>query len=96
MPPVELSNAADADLSAILDYSIEAHGRPIAEAYIAHIGEALDRLAAFPELGALRDLDPPLRCLPCREHRIFYSFDGYAVFVARVLHKAMDVERWLD
>ena len=80
----------------ILTYSVHAHGEAAAEAYLADLDQALDRLREFPELGAVRaELKPPLRCLPCREHRIFYRFDGQSVSIVRVLHKAMDAERRL-
>lgn len=96
MPRVELSNEADADLVEILRYGIETHGRPTAEAYLKAIDHAFDRLADFPELGMLRDVIPPLHCLPCREHRIFYLYDGASVLIVRVLHKRMDAARWLE
>lgn len=93
MTPVRLRAAAVRDLTEILGYSIEAHGDAAAEAYLSDLDRALDRLREFPELGAPRaDLSPLLRCLPCREHRIFYQFDGQSVSVVRVLHKAMDAE----
>jgi toxin ParE1/3/4 len=91
--PVRLRAAAVRDLTEILGYSIDAHGEAAAEAYLADLDRALDRLREYPELGAARpELNPLLRCLPCREHRIFYRFDGRAISVVRVLHKAMDAE----
>ena len=96
MTPVELSRLADADLDDILDYSIEAHGRETAEAYLRAIDAVLGRLANHPELGARRpDLQPGLRALAAGEHRIFYRYDGKRVLVVRILHKARDVDRHL-
>ena len=93
---VELSEAADADLDLILDYGIATHGREAGEAYLRLIHATLDRLPEFPELGTPRfDLRRGLRSLPIKEHRVFYRFDGAAILVARVLHKAMDVGRHL-
>jgi len=95
--PVRLRAAAVRDLTEILSYSIETHGEAAAESYLADLDRALDRLREFPELGAVRpELSPPLRCLPCREHRIFYRYDGESVSVVRVLHKAMDAEQRLE
>lgn len=94
MTRVELSREADSDLDDILDYSIAAHGRDIAEAYLRTIDAALARLAEHPKLGAPRpDLKAQMRSLPTGEHRIYYRFDGQTVLVARVLHKAMDAAR---
>lgn len=96
MTRVELSREADADLDGILDYSISAHGRETAEAYLRTINGALAWLAERPQLGAPRkDLKKGLRSLPAGEHRIYYRFDGKIVLVARVLHKAMDAARHL-
>ncbi|HZG45905.1 MAG TPA: type II toxin-antitoxin system RelE/ParE family toxin, partial [Allosphingosinicella sp.] len=88
--------AAVRDLDAILDYSDREHGEATAEAYLRAIGDALVRLTDFPELGGPReDVRPMLRALPCGEHRIFYRYDGRTVSIVRVLHRAMDAERWL-
>lgn len=96
MTPVTISRDADADLDGILDYSIAAHGREIAEAYLRTIHAAFDRLSNFPELGVARsDLSAGLRSLPCGGHRIFYVVQADSVLIARVLHKAMDPARHL-
>lgn len=96
MIPLTLSKAADADLDGILDYSIGAHGRETAEAYLRAIHAAFDRLADYPQLGLeYPDLELRLRSFPVGEHRIFYRFDRRRILVVRVLHKAMDVRRWL-
>ena len=96
MIPVELSADADADLDSIFEYSIDTFGDEIAEAYLRDLKAALVRLSEYPELGMVRaDLGLRPRCLPCREHHIFYRFDGERVFVGRVLHRAMDPSRWL-
>jgi toxin ParE1/3/4 len=93
---VELSRQADADLDDILDYSIAAHGRDTAEAYLRTLNAALAWLAERPRLGAPRDdLKEGLRSLTAGEHRIYYRFDGDTVLVARVLHKARDAARHL-
>lgn len=92
---LKLRAAAVRDLDAILDHSVEAHDAETAEAYIRSLETAMDRLLAYPALGAPRDIRPGLRSISAGEHRIFYRIEGKAVVVARVLHKAMDVERHL-
>jgi toxin ParE1/3/4 len=95
--PVALSRAADADLDAILDYSIGAHGRETAETYLLAIHAAFDRLSDYPELGPEHPgLRPRLRSFPVGEHRVYYRFDRQTLLVVRVLHKAMDAARWLS
>lgn len=91
---VRLRARARRDLDGILDYSIAEHGVAVATEYLRAIGEALERLAVFPELGAPRpDHTPTMRSLPVREHRIFYVLTDRGVSVVRVLHKRMDATR---
>jgi len=92
--PVKISRSADTDLDGILDYSIAAHGRAVAETYLRTIHAGFDRLSDFPELGVARsDLSAGLRSLPCAGHHIFYIVRVKSVLIARVLHKAMDPAR---
>ena len=92
MTKLVLSRAADADLANILEYSITEHGRSAAETYLRDIDRALVRLKDFPELGVrYPPLDPALRCLPCRQHLIFYTVEDTHIAVVRVLHRAMDI-----
>jgi toxin ParE1/3/4 len=58
------------------------------------IHDTIRRLAEFPEIAAPRpELREGLRSAPVREHRIYYRFANQTIRVARVLHKARDVER---
>lgn len=93
-PSLALRAAAERDLRQIADYSLATHGKRAKDAYLGDLRRALDRLMDFPEIGAIRDdLNGTPRCLPCREHHIFYSFADGHVSVLRILHKAMDVGR---
>jgi toxin ParE1/3/4 len=93
---VRLRAAAAEDLAAILEYSVERFGNEVGEDYLRSFGQAFDLLGRHPKAGSLRaDIQPPIRCLPHRSHRIFYDLDAQTVWIVRVLHHAMDVERWL-
>jgi toxin ParE1/3/4 len=93
---LELSEAADADLAAILAYSIEAFGRETAEAYLRSFEDSFALLREHPRAGAIHPIvEPTIRSLSHRSHRIFYDVEADVIVVVRVLHKAMDVERWL-
>ena len=97
MAVVELSRAARVDLHGIYEYSIENFGLEVAGKYLADVQNALMRLSDFPSLGSpASDLKPGMRCLPCRQHRIFYHHDAKTVHIGRILHQAMDPRRWLD
>lgn len=89
-----LRAAAVGDLDAIFDFGVADHGADTASASVRSIDAVLDRLRAYPVLGPLDKVRAGLRSIPAVEHRIFYRIEGDAIIVVRVLHKAMDVERW--
>jgi toxin ParE1/3/4 len=96
MIPLELSRDADADLAEILAYGTLRFGLDIAEAYIFGFEEAFDLIQRHPQIGAeITVVRPPIRALPHRSHRILYDVFADQIVVQRVLHMAMDVERWL-
>ena len=91
---VLISQAADADLDAILDYGMTAHGRDRAEAYLRMIHATFGRLLDYPALGMARPgIKAGIRTLPAGEHLVHYQLDGDIVLIVRVLHKAMDPAR---
>ena len=93
---LELSRRAQADLDAVRDYSLEQFGVLRAVAYLDAIEQAFRRILSFPDVGALHPgAQPPIRALTCQQHRIFYTVDGKAIRIVRILHGAMDVERHL-
>lgn len=96
MTPVAVSSDARADLDAIYEYSFETFGEAVADTYFLDLRAALERLSDYPELGMVRsDLRQGPRCLHCREHHIFYRYDGVRVVIGRILHKRMDPSVWL-
>lgn len=93
---LELSRRAQADLDDIRDYSVEQFGVERAILYLDAIEQALRRLLDHPRIGAQRpELGDAVLSYPVGEHRIFYEARPGHVHVIRVLHKAMDVERWV-
>ena len=90
-----LRAAAVSDLDDIFDYSLAAHGAEAAADYAISIGAVMERLLDHPQLGSASDLRSDIRSIPAGEHRVYYRIEGQAIVVARVLHKAMDVERHL-
>lgn len=96
MAKVELSRAARSDLHGVHLYSVESFGNEIAVKYLADLQQALARLADFPKLGSpALELKRGTRCLPCRQHRIFYRYERGTIRIARILHHAMDPRKWL-
>ncbi len=96
MTPVALSLAADADLTDILNYGVGAFGEDASEAYVAGFDASFAFISKYPLAGAVHDeVRPPIRSLPHGSHRIFYDVLAEGVIVQRILHKAMDVGRWV-
>ena len=96
MKRVEISELADADLATILDYGVAEFGEQTGEAYVAGFDASFALIAEHPFAGAVHDdVRPPIHSLPHGSHRIFYDVRDDRVIVQRVLHKAMDVERWV-
>ncbi len=92
---VRFRAAAARDLDEIFDYSVAHHGPASAEGYLRGLYAAMDRLPAYPELGAETGLRPKLRVVSVREHRVFYRVEARSMVIVRVLHKAMDAARHL-
>ncbi|HEX8263322.1 MAG TPA: type II toxin-antitoxin system RelE/ParE family toxin [Allosphingosinicella sp.] len=96
MIPVEISEAADADLVDILEFGTANFGLDRAEAYVASFQTTFDLISRHPLAGAVHDeVRPPIRSLPHGSHRVFYDVFEAEVVVQRILHKAVDVKRHL-
>jgi len=91
---LRLRARARADLDAILDHSVDAHGEEAAEAYLRRIDAVFGRLRDHPDIGVERaDLAADLRSYPVGEHRIYYLRLADRISIVRVLHKAMESQR---
>ncbi len=89
--PVILTPRARRDLSDIELYTAQQWGDQQRRAYMAKLEQALQDLAAFPELGRLRDdLAPGLRGYLAGEHIIYYRAEPASITIVRVLHRKMD------
>lgn len=96
MARIELSADAEVDLEEIDAHSIVTFGVAVAQAYLLSFKQAFQLLSEHPRIGVLQeDIDPPIYSLPNRSHRIYYDIDGDRVIIQRILHKAMDAEKWL-
>ncbi|MBA3836879.1 MAG: type II toxin-antitoxin system RelE/ParE family toxin [Sphingomonas sp.] len=93
---LKLGRRAENDLADIRDYSIEQFGVERAIAYLDGIEAAFRLIMDYPEIGGVHlKVTPPVRSYAVQLHRIFYSVEADVVLIVRVLHKAMDVGRWL-
>lgn len=93
---VRLAEEAEADLSAIYDYSAQLWGIAQADSYDEFLAEVMQGLAENPQIAPLsRDLKNTriyvARWKNARQgHRIFFIETAEGIIVARILHTAMN------
>ncbi len=91
MTNYRLTPAAQVDLSSIWDYSRDHWGTEQAEAYIAEIRAAVERIAEDPRRGRPCDeIREGYRRYRTGSHLVFYVPRPDGVDVIRVLHERMD------
>ncbi len=95
MPPrklsVALSSWAEDDRDDLYVRGLEEWGSRQADAYLEKILAALERLAEYPEIGAIRyDVRPGVRGLPVEQHVIYYVCTPVEIQVGRILHARQD------
>ncbi len=94
---LEFSNAAEADLEAIDQYSVSQFGEAVAATYMLGFKDAFALMMRHPLIGEEKpDLGRSLRCLVHRQHRIFYRVHDDLVVIIRVIHHAQDARRALN
>ncbi|WP_295635855.1 type II toxin-antitoxin system RelE/ParE family toxin [Novosphingobium sp.] len=93
MAEVVFSNAAEADLVEIDEFSVVRFGEDVAERYMHGFDEAFTRLSEFPLTAPLRpEIGDNIRCLVHRQHRILYCASASDVLILRILHHARDAK----
>jgi toxin ParE1/3/4 len=96
MAKVELSEAADRDLTEIYLYSFQQFGEQQADAYLLSLDDCLCRLAETPGLGrSIEALHPGAFRFEHDSHTVFFRRIDGGIRVIRVLHRRMDPERHL-
>lgn len=96
MPRVEITEAADRDLTEIYLYSHREFGEQQADRYLAGLDDCLQALAKRPLSARSADrLRPGYRRFEYGSHIIFFVTIEDGIRVVRVLHQRMDVKRHL-
>jgi toxin ParE1/3/4 len=86
-----LTPAAQRDLSAIWDYTLERWDARQAETYIYEIRAAIERIADDPLRGrACDDIRAGYRRYGIGSHLVFYVENAGGVDVIRIIHQRMD------
>lgn len=90
---VERSRAAEADLDDILVFSLEHYGTTVTNAYFFSFEDAFSLLERHSAAGeAVDHIDPGVRRLKHRKHRVFYQLMSDHVLVLRILHHAVSLD----
>lgn len=91
-----LTPAAQRDLSAIWDYTVERWDADQAETYVLEIRSAIERIAEQPNRGrAVDDICVGYRRYAIGSHLVFFVESDDGVDVIRILHQRMDPTRHL-
>ena len=93
---LELSRKADTDLTGILEYGALQFGWERAEAYVRSLDDSFALIARNPHIGSIHpDIVQRTRSWPHGSHRIYYEANDETLTILAVLHKSMDVPRWI-
>lgn len=89
------SNLAKGELQELRRYSVERWGREVAQRYLEDLRAIAKQLSVDPVRA--RPLKGPFRIARTRSHYLIVHVDAAAdrLTIARVLHVAMDIERYL-
>jgi toxin ParE1/3/4 len=97
MNSYSLSRAARKDLKAIAVFTQKTWGANQRRAYIKALDDAFRYLSEQPSVGTQCNyVLPDLRKHHCKSHTIFFEVNSpNSIFIVRILHKSMDVDRHL-
>lgn len=89
---VRISRKANADISAIWDYTGQEYGIEKADQYIAAFDRAMAMALQFPEMGSdYSAIRKGYRKLISGEHLVFYIPHDDGIEIMRVLHARADI-----
>lgn len=92
-PSYRLTRRAARDLRDINARSVHDWGEKTAKNYIADLYAAMDRAAADPDVGQLRQKRAaPFLMVPARQHYLIYDRTPEGIVILTVQHQARDIE----
>lgn len=94
---LELTEAAENDLEAILNYTVLQWGEQQVDIYLAVIEKALQMIQDNPDLGLTKyGVSGQLKGYKAGKHIIFYRLEDKTIYVVRILHGSMNYPTYLD
>lgn len=93
---IVLSPEAVDDYDHILLYTLETWGERQMEVYESQLGDAIELIAKYQDLGKRRlDLPENVRIFQVQHHLIVYRIKEDRLEIARILHEKMDAGKHL-
>lgn len=93
----KLSEAAARDIEIILERSMIDFGVRQSEQYYNSLKNCLELLSKNPKMGAdAVDIQFCYRRFSHQSHVIFYRINDNGIFIVRILHKRMDIDKHFD
>lgn len=96
MRRIQLTRAAESDLDAIAQYTLETWGALQAAAYLDRLEDTLDLLAKSPGVGrSANAIRHGLQRFEVERHVVFYFEQDEMLHVVRILHQHMLPKNYL-
>ena len=90
----KLSGAAARDIEIILERSMIDFGIRQTEQYYNSLKKCLEHLGKNPKMGVdVVDIQFAYRRFSHQSHVIFYRINDEGIFIVRILHKRMDIDK---
>lgn len=90
----KLTKEAEKDIASILQSSVSLFGREQTEIYSKSLSRCFELLSINPEMGKNSDdIKVGYAKFPHGSYVIYYKIESEYIFIVRILHKHMDVER---
>lgn len=94
---LELTEAAENDLEAILNYTALQWGEQQVDIYLAVIEKSLQMIQENPDLGHTKyGVSGLLKGYKAGKHIIFYKLENTTIYIVRILHGSMNYPTYLD
>lgn len=94
MIALQFSPRALSDIESIWEYTAEEWGVEQADDYLLALHQTIGLLRLNPRLGRdMSDVGPGYFKFPTASHAIYYRLNSGTLYIVRILHKRMDMER---
>lgn len=93
----QISTLALEDLENIWEYTVEQWSKEQANKYYNEIFEVIDRICENSDTGkTIDDIKKGHRRTNVKSHMIIYKVKGKTMYIDRILHQKMDIEKHLN